>query len=84
MPVTDEDEEFLMETEDMRPTHVGIQRMIGAALHVFEETTSVRRIEGIINTKVISLLETANHKGCRGQKTLVYQAVEKFVRRVVA
>lgn len=44
-PSTDENDNFVMRTTDMRPARAGIQHMIETALPVFQEFTSDRRIE---------------------------------------
>lgn len=36
MLAIDEDDEFLMKTEDVRPAYVEMQRTIKSALHVFK------------------------------------------------
>lgn len=54
MTVTDKDEELLIETEDVRIMHVEMQRMVESTLHVFQETTLERRIEGTIKTIFVS------------------------------
>lgn len=77
MPATSEDDEFLVETEDVIPAHVEMQRMTGSFLHVFEETTLDRHIQPMVETKLVSLLETANNRPSNGGKTPFYQAVEK-------
>lgn len=56
MPGTDEDDEFVIETENVQPVQVEMRRMVESALHAFQETTLDRRIEAIIKTKVICLL----------------------------
>lgn len=44
MPVTDEHDEFLMERKVMRRTYVDIQRMIEAAVQVFQKPTTDRQM----------------------------------------
>lgn len=58
--------------------------MIEAALHVFQETTLVRCIETIVEIKVLRFLETVNCKAVKGKQPLVYEPVERAVRRFVA
>lgn len=39
--------------------------------------------EAMVGTKVVSIPETANHEAAMGEKTLLYQTVEKVVHHVV-
>lgn len=57
--------------------------MIESALQVFEETTTERRMEAIMETEVVNLIETANHEAAKGEQTPFYQASENVVRRAV-
>lgn len=84
VPATDEDDEFIVESEDMSPAHAEIKRMIESPFHVFQEAILNHRIEAMIETKVVSLLETFNHETARGEKMSVEQAVERVGHRVVA
>lgn len=75
MPMTEQDDEFLTEHEDVRSTHICLQRMIESALNVFHETTMVRRMEAMVEAKVVSFSENANLEASKGKKTPVYQDV---------
>lgn len=44
MPVTDEENKFLIETEKLRLIQDEMQRGIGSALHIFQGTSFDRRI----------------------------------------
>lgn len=78
-----EDDAFLMETEKVRPAHILLQPMIESGLHVSQKTTFDRRIEAMIETEIVSFFEAIIHEAAKGEKTLVYQAVEKVVLGVV-
>lgn len=41
-------------------------------------------MEGMVKAKVANVLESANHKAGKDEKSRVYQAVEEVVRRIVA
>lgn len=73
-----------MDPDDVRPTHVGMQRVIVSAIRIFEDTTIERRLGVTVKTKVISLLETANQETANGEKASANQAVENFVRQAAA
>lgn len=66
MPVADKYDAFLMKTEDLRPNYVKIQRTIESALHIFEKATLHRRIEAIVQIKLVCLLGSANHEVDKG------------------
>lgn len=51
VPVINEDDDLVMKTEYMTPTHVEMQRMIVSALHTRRASTLDRRIETMIKTK---------------------------------
>lgn len=53
-----------------------MQRMVYSALHVFQESILDRRIEKKVETKVVSLLGTANHEAANAEKPFVHQLVE--------
>lgn len=65
VPVTDEYDVFLMETKDVSPKNVEMQRMTEWALQIFLETTLDRRLKAILETQVVSLLETASHENSK-------------------
>lgn len=69
MPVTNEDDELVMEAEAVRTMHVLMQRMTKWRSQVFQEISLDRRIKLMIETKVFSLVETANHIAEKGKKT---------------
>lgn len=83
VPVTDKDDEFLMETEDVRQKHVGMQHIIEATLHILQETTLERHTDEMLETIVVSLLEVADHKDATGEMASLYEAVKKVVHRVI-
>lgn len=83
VPASNEENEFVLETEDLRPTNVEIQRMIDSALYVFQESTLNHRIGEMVETKVASLLEITYHEAAKGEKTSVYKDFESFVRLIV-
>lgn len=60
------DDEFVMETDDVSPTHVEKQRMIESALHLFQEITFHGGIEEMIEAIFVGLLKTANHEASKG------------------
>lgn len=62
MSGTDRHDGFLIETGHERSTHFELLRMIKSALHVFLEHTLDAHIEEIVETKVVSTLETVNYK----------------------
>lgn len=66
MLVSYEHHDFLMETKDVKPVHVEMQRMVESALHVLQETTLACHIEAMIETEIASLLDTANHEAAKG------------------
>lgn len=80
----DENDGFLIDAEEVRPTHVEIQYMTDSGLHIFQETTFDYLIEEIVEAKVVSLLETIHDEAARRDKIYVYRAVEKFKHLVVA
>lgn len=63
MPVTVEDDQFVTEIEEIRPTPSDMHVMIQSALHVFQETTMDRRMEKMVETEAISLFEIINQEG---------------------
>lgn len=81
--LTDDDKEFVMEAEKVRPTHAGMLRMILSAILVSKETTVDRRMEEKVETEVVGLFKAANHEAVKSESTLLYQAVENLVRRGV-
>lgn len=84
IPVADEEVEFVMETEDIRTTHVGVRRLIESTSHVFQEATLDHRNEELLEVQVNTLHETDSLEAARSQETTFYQAVEKVVCRVIA
>lgn len=63
MPVTNEDDDVLMENEDRRPTLVLMQCMVESALmlKVFQETFLDHCIGAVVEPNVISLPEPVNY-----------------------
>lgn len=72
-----------MDIKDSRLKQLQMQRMIKLVLQVFQETTMDRRIEVIVENRVVRLLETGNHEVADRGKTPIYRAVENVVRRAV-
>lgn len=58
--------------------------MIVSVLHVFHETTLKRRIDAMLETRVISLLETANFEATKSEKTTVYYGFKKIIHPFTA
>lgn len=56
IPGGDEDDEFLLETDDLRSVHVELNRMVESSQHVFQKTILDRRTDVMVETKVVSLL----------------------------
>lgn len=65
MPVTDEDDEFCMGIEALRPRHVKTRCMIKSALHVFLECTMDRRMYAMVETRANILLGKYQSKNFR-------------------
>lgn len=80
---TDEVDEILVETENIRPTYAASQRMIELVLHVFQETTLCRRIDAMIEARAVCLLESTNREATEAEKPPVHEAVQNVVRPVV-
>lgn len=51
--VIDGDDEFVMETEDVRPMQAELQRVIKSVVHAFQEATLDRCIEASVGTEVV-------------------------------
>lgn len=83
MPMTSEEDYFLAEFEDVRPTDVEVLRIIESDLHVFREATMDRLMRAMVKTKAVSLLKNANREAPKGEETPFQQAVQKVVPRVV-
>lgn len=81
---TVEEDEFLIDPGNVRPTYVDVQRMIESGLPTSQGTTLDHHIEVMVVTKVVSSPENAKHEGAKPEKTLVYQTDDKVVRQVVA
>lgn len=77
---TDENDEFLMEPKDVRPSYVEVRRMIESALQIFEETTLERRNDTMMEIKVASLFEIATQEATKLGKIIDYLDVEKMAR----
>lgn len=50
----DKEDELLMDSDDVKLTHVEAQRMIESAVHVFEKSVSERDIKDKIEAKVVN------------------------------
>lgn len=83
MVMTNEDNEFLIETLHVKPANVAMQNMIESTIQVFQESTLDCHIEAMVEAKFVSFLESGNHKTGKSKRTHVYQAVEKTVHGVV-
>lgn len=57
--------------------------MIRFVLQVLHETTLNRQIEEMLETEIVSFLETAKLESGNGEKEPVYQAAEKVVQHVI-
>lgn len=84
MPVTDDNYDFLTGAKELVATYTEIQLMVESTVLTFQDTSLNHRIEAKVETKVASLLKTANHVAAKWEKTTVYQADEKVVHQVVA
>lgn len=70
-----------MDSDDDKPAQVEVQRMIVSALRIFEETTLKHRLGVMVETKAVSLPETADQEAAKGEKAPVNQAMEKVIRQ---
>lgn len=83
MPSTDEDDEFSMETKDLRLTNVKMQRMIMSAFYIFEEIALDRRNASMGEALLVSLLEAAHYEASKNETTPIQKAAQKHLRLVV-
>lgn len=84
MTVTDEGDEFSVETGDVTRNNVEIQRMIWSAFHIFQGITVKRRMQPMVETEAVNFFPNVNQEASKGKKRLFYKAVRKVVSRVVA
>lgn len=75
IPANVEDDAFVMNPDDVDPAHAQTQRMIELLLHVFTETTWERRLEVMVEIKVIGTPPSANQEAAKGEKITVFQAM---------
>lgn len=71
----------LVKRLDKRPTHLKMLRAIESALHVFQEANLNRRIEAMVETKVVSFLESGDREAVKYEETPVHQVVKNVVLR---
>lgn len=83
VPATNENDQFPMDSYNAGPLHVEVQRLTDSALQIFEETTLKRFLGAMVESKVVSLLRKAIQEAAKGEKTPIYQAMGKAVRRAV-
>lgn len=69
---TEKDDESVMKTDDVMPTHVEIQRMIKSAIHIIQVNILDRGIEVMIETRDVSLHGNATYKATRAENTPFY------------
>lgn len=74
MLVTNKDDIFEMESEDVRLVHIEMKPMIESFAYWFYETTLNHANWSIVRTNVAGLFEIYNHDGQKGEKMPVYQA----------
>lgn len=68
MLMTYEDDKFIMEAEEVRPERIEMQRMTKWGLQVLQDTTMDRRMEAIVETRVVSLFENSNQDAAKSKK----------------
>lgn len=70
-----------MDLDDLRPTHVEVQRIVESALQIFENSTLERCYAAILEAELVSLLETANQEPAKREKDPVYRVMEIVLRQ---
>lgn len=83
-PSTNEDSEFLVDPYDFRPIKVEVQRIVKSSLQIFKRATLGIHLRVMVDTKVITILETANQEAGSGEMTVIFQDMEKsYVKRLL-
>lgn len=81
--IADEYDEIITETQEVWPMHVEMRRTVESNLHIFKEITLDRRVEAIVETKVVSIRETISHEAFNCRQTQEDPAFLNDVCRVV-
>lgn len=72
VPVSGDDNNFLIDRNEVRGMHVNVQHMIESVLQLFEQIDLERRVEDIVENKVVILSVTTNQQVAKGERTPFY------------